>query len=97
MRSFHNIDKSGFNRGEYVGYTNGRKFRITKTSSLSVWQAVEAEPGKPARFALAGGARLHARTLEGISKLLEDLDPQSNRAKRNRQLAIDAAQQLGMA
>lgn len=97
MRSFPNIDKSGFNRGEYVGYSNGRKFRITKTSSLSVWQAVEAEPGKPVRFALAGGARLHGRTLEAISRLLSELDPKSERAAANRAAAIAAAQELGMA
>ena len=28
MRSFHNIDRSAFRPGEYVGYANGNTYRI---------------------------------------------------------------------
>lgn len=30
MQSFHNIEKSGFHKGEYVGYAGGTVWRITK-------------------------------------------------------------------
>lgn len=30
MRNFHNIEKSAFRRGEYVGYSNGLVFRICR-------------------------------------------------------------------
>ena len=36
----HNIEKSAFNRGEYVGYAAGYVFRIVKSnSSFGNWQA----------------------------------------------------------
>lgn len=40
MRSYYNIEKSAFNRGEYVGYAAGYVFRITRTnSSFGNWSA----------------------------------------------------------
>ena len=33
MHAFHNIEKSAFNRGEYVGYAAGSVWRIKKTNS----------------------------------------------------------------
>lgn len=30
MRNLHNIEKSGFHKGEYVGYGAGRVYRIRK-------------------------------------------------------------------
>jgi hypothetical protein len=30
MRNFHNIEKSAFRKGEYVGYSSGIVFRIAK-------------------------------------------------------------------
>ena len=41
MPSYPNIDKSGFCKGEYVGYGAGRVWRIRK---LSKWHAVAMLP-----------------------------------------------------
>lgn len=40
MKSFPNIEKSVFRKGQYVGYGGGFVWRITKsTSSFGVWCA----------------------------------------------------------
>lgn len=40
MRNFYNIEKSGFRKGEYVGYCEGKVYRITKSnSSYGTWHA----------------------------------------------------------
>jgi len=40
MKSFHNIEKSAFRKGEYVGYSEGKVYRISKTnSSYGTWFA----------------------------------------------------------
>lgn len=40
MKSLHNIEKSAFNRGEYIGYGAGMVWRITKSnSSFGTWCA----------------------------------------------------------
>jgi hypothetical protein len=40
MKNYPNIEKSGFRKGEYVGYANGKVFRISKTnSSFGSWFA----------------------------------------------------------
>ncbi len=40
MQSMDNIEKSGFHRGQYVGYGGGKVWRITKsTSSYGNWCA----------------------------------------------------------
>ena len=39
-KSFYNIEKSAFHKGEYVGYAAGYVFRITKAhSSYGNWSA----------------------------------------------------------
>ncbi len=38
--NYPNIERSAFRRGEYVGYSNGKVYRITKSnSSDGVWVA----------------------------------------------------------
>ena len=40
MKNYTNIEKSAFKRGEYVGYSEGKVFRITKSnSSYGTWHA----------------------------------------------------------
>ncbi len=40
MKSYPNIEKSAFKHGEYVGYANGKVFRIRKSnSSYGTWFA----------------------------------------------------------
>jgi len=33
MKNYANIEKSGFRKGEYVGYANGKVFKIKKSNS----------------------------------------------------------------
>lgn len=40
MKNYYNIEKSGFRHGEYVGYSSGKVYRISKsTSSYGNWYA----------------------------------------------------------
>jgi hypothetical protein len=40
MKHYPNIEKSIFRKGEYVGYSEGRVYRISKTnSSYGTWAA----------------------------------------------------------
>jgi len=40
MKNYHNIDKSAFRKGEYIGYCEGRIYHISKTnSSYGTWFA----------------------------------------------------------
>jgi hypothetical protein len=40
MKNYPNIEKSAFRKGEYVGYCEGRIYRISKTnSSFGTWAA----------------------------------------------------------
>jgi hypothetical protein len=44
MKSYPNIDKSAFRKGEYVGYANGKVFHITKSKASSGnWHAVNRD------------------------------------------------------
>lgn len=76
-KNLYNIEKSAFNRGEYVGYAAGYVFRITRCkSSFGNWQARLARynPVNPAlsnRF-------FYAFTLESMS---EELDAFAKEAK----------------
>ena len=65
-KSFPNIDKSSFRRGEYVGYSVGGK----------VWKITKANPnGSRAKWlAQAGRQFLYAETLGEISEKLSSLD-----------------------
>ena len=78
---FHNIEKSGFEAGAYVGYSAGRVFRIVKQKGAKGWKAFERKHG---------GATLYGRTLKVLSERLEELDPNSDRAKAQRVKAIAA-------
>lgn len=72
MRNLHNIEKSGFHHGQYVGYSGGRVFRITRTnSSFGNWAAHQQNdvPGYPAQRQ----ATLFAFTLSAMSAQLEAL------------------------
>ena len=40
MRNYSNIERSSFRKGEYVGYCEGKVYRISKTnSSYGTWFA----------------------------------------------------------
>lgn len=42
MKNYHNIEKSAFRHGEYVGYGGGKVWRISKSnSSFGNWYAHE--------------------------------------------------------
>jgi hypothetical protein len=72
MQNLHNIEKSGFHHGQYVGYSGGRVFRITKSnSSFGNWAARQQNdvPGYPAQQQ----PTLYAFTLAAMSAQLEKL------------------------
>lgn len=56
MRNLHNIEKSGFHKGEYVGYADG------------AWRIARCSPGWIAR---KGNASFTRATLHGISMALD--------------------------
>ena len=65
MKSFPNIEKSAFRKGEYVGYSNGKVFRITKTnSSYGTWAAHNRDNWNEQFFAFG---------LESMSKKLSEV------------------------
>jgi len=40
MKNYHNIEKSAFRKGEYIGYCEGRIYHISKSnSSFGTWFA----------------------------------------------------------
>ena len=44
MKNLHNIEKSAFRKGEYIGYAKGKVWHITKTNSTYAnWRAICAE------------------------------------------------------
>jgi hypothetical protein len=52
MKSYPNIDKSAFRKGEYVGYANGKVFQITKiNTSFGNWHAMNRDNWKEQLFA----------------------------------------------
>lgn len=59
MKNLHNIEKSAFRKGEYVGYWNGPVIRIRKKGKY--W------------LAAAKGKTIYATTLEQMSRELEKL------------------------
>lgn len=63
MLSLHNIEKSAFRRGEYVGYGNG-VWRVARASSYT-WRAVRLD-GRP------GAPVYRERTLAALSRRLAD-------------------------
>lgn len=60
MKSLPNIEKSGFRRGEYVGYAGGRIFRVLPTTSG--WQTYGQRNGAtPYYFSVRTLAELSAK------------------------------------
>ena len=52
MKNYPNIEKSAFRRGEYVGYSSGKVFRITKSnSSFGNWHAANRDNWNEQLFA----------------------------------------------
>jgi hypothetical protein len=44
MRNYPNIERSAFRKGEYVGYCEGKVYRISKTnSSFGTWFAYDRD------------------------------------------------------
>lgn len=83
----HNIEKSGFRKGEYVGYGGGHVFRITKsTSSSGSWHArSQSDPNN----------QLWAFGLKQMSKKLDELGVKSNPSKRKISAARRAQLSMG--
>jgi hypothetical protein len=65
MRSYPNIDKSAFRKGEYVGYSEGKVYRISKSnSSFGTWFAYNRDNYNDQVFAFG---------LESMSKKLQEI------------------------
>ena len=63
MKNYHNIEKSGFHHGEYVGYSNGKVYKIKKsTSSYGNWFAYNRDDYNDQIFSFG---------LSNLSKALE--------------------------
>ena len=74
MKNLPNIEKSGFRRGEYVGYAGGLVWKIVKsTSSFGNWCAYPA-PNKNYAADIAA-QRLYAFRLADLSIKLESWKP----------------------
>lgn len=61
MQSIHNIEKSAFRKGEYVGYAEGRVYRIKRDGS--VWFGMNQD-------GTSAGSFLQAKTLLDFSRKL---------------------------
>ena len=65
MKALHNIEKSGFRRGEYIGYAAGKVWRIVKSKgAYGNWLAYDMHNPK-------GNDTLYAWTLASLSLLLK--------------------------
>ena len=65
MKSYPNIEKSAFRKGEYVGYSEGKVFRITKSnSSFGNWHAHNRDNWNEQLFAFG---------LDSMSKKLSEV------------------------
>jgi hypothetical protein len=65
MKSYPNIDKSAFRKGEYVGYSEGKVYRISKSnSSFGTWFAYNRDNYNDQVFAFG---------LESMSKKLQEI------------------------
>ena len=64
MKSYPNIDKSAFRKGEYVGYSEGKVYHIRKSnSSFGTWFAYNRDNYNEQFFAFG---------LESMSKKLQE-------------------------
>ena len=72
MKNLHNIEKSAFRHGEYIGYSCGEVFAIRRTnSSYGNWCAtVDISKFPNTKFA---NRHVFAFTLEKLSRKLEEL------------------------
>lgn len=64
----HNIEKSAFRKGEYVGYAAGYVFRISRADPLHDWTA-QPTPIDP----YLAGFVVFSSTLAGLSEQLDAL------------------------
>ena len=76
MQNLHNIEKSTFHRGQYVGYAIGRVWHIRKTNSTyGNWIAIARVPNSPEHDPAI--AHVYAFRLSDMSVKLEALQPKS--------------------
>ena len=72
MKSLHNIEPSGFHKGQYVGYGAGKVWRIRKTNSTyGNWIAQACKPASPDADPLV--ANIYAFRLSDMSGKLAAL------------------------
>ena len=70
MKNLHNIEQSGFRKGEYVGYALGTIWRITRTNSTyGNWLAIPRDADKVPRESRA----IYATRLADLSRELDSL------------------------
>ncbi len=62
MRHLHNIEKSGFHRGQYVGYAAGHVWRIRKSNGT--WLATCLAPGAELHLTMVRAATLVEMSME---------------------------------
>ena len=70
MKNLHNIEKSGFRKGEYVGYAGGVVWEI-KRDSCNFWKAQPQAVGNRYSAEIMA-ARLYSETLWELSTKLEN-------------------------
>jgi hypothetical protein len=86
---FFNIEKSAFNRGEYVGYSGGARFKIRR-GMISGWKALQVEQGANSDRVPAGALILYGRTLRELSAKLAANEPQLAAQTKANYLAFTA-------
>ena len=71
MKSLPNIEKSGFHRGQYVGYGDGKVWRIVRWhKGDKLWRAAARKRGSPD---WDGSPFVYAATLVEMSSKLESI------------------------
>jgi len=101
MKAYHNIDKSGFHRGQYVGYSNG-VWHITKsTSSYGNWCARYRDNNRvPLLFAMTLGAMSEKLAVQPLVKLkpnnTQSIDDYESRVQANLDLGMTRSDAQGV-
>ena len=83
MRDLHNIEKSAFKRGSYVGYGAGKVWHIARTNSTyGNWIALPINwiPSDD----MAAPSHLYAFRLSDMSSKLNDITPSANKFHKAR-------------
>jgi hypothetical protein len=62
MKNYHNIEKSEFRKGEYIGYCEGRVYRIAKLGG-GYWRAINQADNAD---------QIYAFGLEAMSQKLQE-------------------------